>query len=227
MQKLLSLLLALVFLQSQAFALSGGPDYSGNGNGSVTGTYSGVLIPQALNLEIEEAEVNTASTSVGIFSISQPDVGVATGAMLLFVDGAAFNCTVTGVIDPGSGELRGVVDGTSTFNVVLFVPVQNVVDGVTTTTFEREEFPVFATGNIEAELTFGFDNQFTTQNTVAIPARLEGTSSIDIFFTVDDDGTPEVNQTAIFEVDGFKQSDTAEGATDLDFGTDFDFGGDL
>ena len=45
MKKLLSLLLILVFLQNQSWALKGGPEFNGSQNIAVAGTYAGALLP--------------------------------------------------------------------------------------------------------------------------------------------------------------------------------------
>jgi hypothetical protein len=231
MQKVLSLLLAFVVLQTQAWALSGGPVFgSGARVANYIGTYGGVLVPQQVETGLADNGQDSGgpTASIGLFSISQPEVGVATGSILVFLDGAAFNGTVTGIIDPDNGTFAGVIDARSTFDVILFIPerTQNE-DGSVSVTFTREEFPVFAQGTIEAQVIFtGLGapvNAFGIQIGPTQPARIEGVSSIDVFFEVQNDGTPLVNKTARYDLDGFKQSDTANAASDFDFGSDFDF----
>lgn len=225
MKKVLSLLLAFIFLQVQTWALSGGPVYNSGTAQSYVGTYAGVLVPQSevTNDDTDDSEGEGSATSIGLFSIGQPDAGQATGALLVFVDGAAFSGTLTGIIDPQTGLLRGVINATSTFNVVFFIPerTQNE-DGTETITNTREEFPVFAQGSLEAQVIF---SQATISAVPGFgggtvnPARINGTAELDIFFTIENDGTPNVNKTVRFEVDGFKQSDTvaATATTGFDF----------
>jgi hypothetical protein len=200
MKKVLSLLLAFVFLQTQSWALSGGPLVAGGPGSSLTGTYAGVLVPQL-------APAVGASTSIGLFTLATPDTGLATGTITVFVNGAAFNGTVTGVMDPKEGKFSGVVDAQSTFQVTIFVPVSTVVNGVTQTTFQAQNFDVFAQGSMDAEA-FQDDNVNLFTTSASTPTRLQGTATLDIFFQIANDGTPVVTQTTVFDLDGFKQSDT-------------------
>ena len=225
MKKVLSLLLAYTFLQAQTWALSGGPVFESGSTQSYIGTYAGVLIPQSLDVVDSSSSGEGSAASIGLFSVGQPAAGQAVGSVLIFVDGVAFNGSLTGIIDPQDGTLKGVIDATSTFNVVSFIPeITRNEDGTTTTTFTREEFPVFAQGTIEAEVVFSQSSISATPTAggTSTPARIEGTAAVDIFFSINNDGTPEVNKTARFEVDGFKQSDVVAGAAS-DNG--FDFGG--
>lgn len=201
MKQALSLLMIFAFVQSQAFAIKGGPSTGGTVT-SFIGTYSGVMIPNSTS-------VSGSSSNVGLFTFSQPGVGIAQGAAIIFVDGAAFNCNLTGLIDPDSGKLQCIVDGTSTFQVTVTIPTG--VDTNGNTVFKTQDFPVFASGNIEAEVTPDFLGVALPQ--VVTPARINGTAQIDISFLVKNDGTPDVAKTATFDVDGFKQSETATAAT--------------
>jgi hypothetical protein len=205
MKKVLSLLLVFVFLKAQALALSGGPVFSDSTIASYIGTYSGVLVPTTVDIS-GGTQSGGSSASVGLFSIAQPDTGFASGTLLLFVDGAPFSGTLTGVIDPDTGRLSGVIDAASTFTVV--VPgTTTTVNGVTTTT-PSQSYSVQANGNLDAEVAI-FGVATNVGATSVTPSRLTGTASIDIFFTIRNDGTPNVSKTATFEVEGFKQSDTA------------------
>lgn len=211
MKQVLSLLLAYVFVQTQSWALSGGPFGNTNTVQNVVGTYSGVLTPQAA------AVVGGPSTSVGLFSLSQAATGNATGGIVVFVNGTPFNGTIVGLIDPSSGTLRGIVDAQSSFQVVFFVPQTTIVNGVTQTTFTRQTSSIFATGNIQARVQRQSASQ-TFTSTATTPARLTGTSSIDIFSAIGNNGQPNITQTVAFRVDGFKQSDTPGGATTFTVG---------
>ena len=100
MKKVLSLLLPIVFLQSQAFALSGGPVF-GTGQASFVGTYAGALIPQ-----FENTVTQCSNAAIGLFTLGQPDVGPATGSFVAFINGAAFIGVISGIIDPDGGTIR-------------------------------------------------------------------------------------------------------------------------
>jgi hypothetical protein len=189
MKQVLSLLMAFVFLQTQTWALSGGPFGGAGSGGTLTGTYAGVLVP--------EVAVVGGSASIGLFTLVQPDAGLAAGTITVFVNGAAFAGTISGVMDPKNGSFSGVVDAQSTFQVSVLVP---------TVPPTVQAFDVFAQGTMEAEVTV--DSTPSNFSTLAsTPSRIEGTAALDIFFQIAADGTPVITQTAIFEVDGFKQSD--------------------
>jgi hypothetical protein len=220
MKKVLSLLLVFVFLKAQALALSGGPVFS-NAQGNFVGIYSGVLVPKFTTFTSTATSSGSSSASIGLFTLSQPDTGIATGSVLLFVDGAPFSGVLNGLIDPDSAELNAVIDATSTFSVVIIVPTTTIVNGVPTTTFTTQSFSVSASGNMNARVVpTGF---FSTNPNVSVtPSRLEGDASVDIYFHINSDGTPDVSKTAVFEVQGFKQSDvagTGGTTTTITFGT--------
>ncbi len=195
MKLVLSLLLAFVFLQTQTWALSGGPFDSGTAvGGTLTGTYAGVLVP-------EVAPGVGVATSIGLFTLAQPDSGFATGTISVFVNGAAFNGTITGVMDPGTGAFSGILDVASTFQVTFSVPGANGA-------VQLVSFPVLGQGSLTAEVAPSSDRfQFSTTASSAL--RIEGTAILDVFFDIDGaTGTPIITQTTSFSVDGFKQSDT-------------------
>jgi hypothetical protein len=190
MKQALSLLASFVLIQTQAWAISGGPPQNQT-QSNYEGTYAGVLIP-------ESEEDAQSSTSIGLFSFSQGKTGYASGTLLTFVNGTVFDGTLQGVIDPKKGSLKAVLDAKSSFNVVYLVPTPGP-NG--TTTLTRQEFPVLAQGSLKAKIK---PDQSGTS-----AARVEGSASLDVFFDVEDDGTPSITQTATFQVDGFQQSTSA------------------
>ncbi|MDB6151814.1 MAG: hypothetical protein JWL90_267 [Chthoniobacteraceae bacterium] len=200
MKKVLSLLVSFVLLQTQSWALSGGPQYGGSA-ASYTGTYAGVLIPES------DATLATSSgsASIGLFSLEQPSKGFATGVVIAFVNGAVFNGTIDGILDPRGGELNGIINatgrqGSTTRQVPVIDPLTLLV------TFTTETIPSTtsgAQGNITAAVANGNNN---TQGT-----RITGLASLDIFFNISADGSPDVVETATFQVDGFKQIDPLTG----------------
>lgn len=206
MRMLLAFLLSFLLVHTQAQALVGGPDYSRgqSGNINVVGTYAGVLLPETAETEEEAAEpdaepdADTAvSSSVGIFSVTVPSAGFATGAILIFVEGTSFIGTMTGVADPSDGTLDAVIDAISTYQVV---DPRN----------PEANFRVFCQGNLEAAITL-------TESTFTQNFRLIGTASVDIFGRLQSDNTPDVTTTARYVVDGFKQSQEVVSSS-IDFG---------
>lgn len=232
MKKVLSLLLAYIFLQTQTWALSGGPVFSSGSSVvlSVIGTYAGVLLPEEIDTEgalgtgtpaTATSDQDSTSTSIGLFSLGVPEAGPATGAMIVFVEGTAFNGNITGVVDPGTGVFRAIIDATSTYSIITLVP--SGIDASGNVTFNTVDTFVFAQGSMEADIISlgGGGGGFP-----APPGstRLEGFASIDIFSALEADNTPDVTTTARYSVEGFKQSETVNQAT-LEFNPGFDPGG--
>jgi hypothetical protein len=211
MKKVLSLLLVFVFLKAQALALSGGPVFPGALT-SYIGVYSGVLVPTTTSFTTTGTASGGTSTSVGLFSMNQPDTGLATGALLLFIDGAPFSGVITGIIDPDTGSFDGVIDAASTFNVTLIVPTTTLVNGVPTTTLTTQSFQVLASGSLEAQIKV-IGTATTVGAQTVTPSRITGNASVDVYFQINADGTPDVSKTANFDVEGFKQSDVGTTAT--------------
>src|SRR5688572_28078265 len=100
MKKVLSLLMAFVFLQAESFALSGGPVYGSTTNHNVIGTYSGVLLPEEVEVENDLGCGQSSSASIGLFSLGVPETGPSTGSAIALVEGTAFNGSIIGVADP-------------------------------------------------------------------------------------------------------------------------------
>jgi hypothetical protein len=188
MKQALSLLVGFVLIQTQAWALSGGPPED-LAQTNYQGTYAGVLIP-------ESSEDLQGSTSIGLFSFSQGETGFTSGTALTFVNGTVFNGTIQGVIDPKNGSLRGVLDGGSTFTVSGSVP--SGVDDNGNQTFTTEQFPILCQGSLKAKI--------KPDQSGITAARVEGTASLDVFFQIQNDGTPSITETTEFQVDGFQQS---------------------
>ena len=226
MKKVLSLLMAFVFLQAQVWALSGGPFGGPQTQQSFSGSYAGVLIPETVEGAVGP-DPNRAS-SIGLFTLAQPDVGPATGSLVAFVNGTAFNGTITGIIDPDDSSFTGIIDATSTFMVTIQVPTTSIVNGVPVVTSVPQDFSVFAQGSVEADIDFQDEasTAITSTGTVStnFPARINGTAVLEVFFQINADGTPDVTLTTRYEVDGFKQSDTISQTT-FTFGGAFGTGG--
>src|SRR5687768_12831352 len=107
MNKVLSLLLAFVFLQTQSWALSGGPVFTSGAAGQISliGVYAGALLPSG-----NESEDN-GTNGLGLFALSVPETGLGTGDFVYFSEGRTFTGTITGVADPDEGTLVGLLKG--------------------------------------------------------------------------------------------------------------------
>ena len=199
MKKVLSLLLAFVFLDVQTWALSGGPVYTGGGLGdAVIGTYAGVLLPKTVNRIFQNpafaSKINDANT-LGLFIVGVPKVGAATGNFLFFQDGEAYFGALVGFVDPANGKFTGLSTGAAATN--------NVAGGV--------EFlsPISAVGNVKAVIA-------PSGNAVA-GLRLKGTAFFQLQGYAPDSSPNGVGLTVLredtFLIDGFKQSASDSNAT--------------
>lgn len=210
MKRALSFLLMIVFMQAQTaplFAKRGGPDVGGTQNVNTIGTFAGVLIP----LSAENPIVRN-SNSIGLFSLGVPDVGVARGAFIAFVDGLAYNGTITGVADPLNGQLTGILDATS--SITFVDPNDPTGPGLVSIAQGQIEAQIRETANFSQPGAFTFTSFATT--------RIEGEAVLDIDggFTVDATDGSTFGNTVRFTVDGFKQSSTVSILDTIGNGTD-------
>lgn len=211
MRFLLSFLLSAVLLQSQVWALSGGPVYTTpSGSETINGTYSGVLIPTIdddVTEALMEAGIRPAGNSIGLFSLTVPESGLATGTSAIFVNGRVFTGTISGFADPRSRRISGLIDATTTFS--LFVPA----DPTTTppTPASTRSITAAARGALEARVAPAIVGSAGTPTA----ARLTGSSNLDISSgLVDANLNVVVNQTVQFTVVGVQQAIPAVVATD-------------
>jgi hypothetical protein len=192
MKNALSLLVAYTFLQSQMWALTGGPNFGGNGTSvNVVGTFSGVLLPEfQVGINVDTSE---GANSIGIFSVGVPQVGIATGTFAFFGNAQAYNGTITGVADPDKGTLKAILDAPTTLRVGS---ATTTTGGTASATFEGQ-----AIGKMEADI--------IPSETLFSPteSRLEGSAHLDVFEgDFNADLSVKVASTFDFVVDGFKQS---------------------
>lgn len=111
MRKLLGLLLCILLLQSQVYALSGGPVY-GNQNNSV-GTYAGALLLESVfpaNPQPNQGEIAT----IGIYALEIPEVDLGSGVFVLFNQGEITRGTIESFADARSGVVFGILEEAST-----------------------------------------------------------------------------------------------------------------
>ena len=202
MKNVLSLLVAFVFVQTQCWALSGGPVYTGT-QGSVQGTYAGVLIPTGIG-----------SNALGLFTLGVPQTGLASGSFAMFAGGGTFFGTMLGIMDPDTLTLSAVAEGQESVR-------RSFTDTLGVTGVSSQ---VVATGSgaIKATLVKANANKSLTQGTGA--QRLVGSgalatkslaNTLDPFFFFDFGSTFVPGDTVSFTVDGFKQSGTATGTLNV------------
>lgn len=213
MKKILPILLCYVLSASQVFALSGGPVFN-TGSVKPTGSYSGVIegvtetddttggsgpaIPGD-PLGGPPAASTTPSNALGLFNLTVPSTGSATGGFVLFQDGIVFTGTITASVDPDSDKLLGILEGTFNFNLQTF---DNTGQPVSTAITAQ------AIGKINAKIT---PAPFSSNAL----ARINGTANLDINFGQVSSTTlaPIISRSDTFNVIGFKQSNSVSGTT--------------
>lgn len=140
MKKILSLLLCYVFLQTETFALRGGP----GGNKSLAGAYSGVMTQVGGGSDIGLFLLNASSKGassgqIAFFSQSSSTgglvgrigpIGLSTGGGSYFYSG-----TMTGLTNPNSGAFTGVFTGsvaatTSTATISLTATTRTIAGSI-------------------------------------------------------------------------------------------------
>ena len=224
-KKVFPLLLSYVFLTTQCWAISGGPDY-GRGTVSTIGLYSGTLagltetdastvgpsIPGD-TLPPPASSTTANSNAIGLFDLTVPQTGTATGTFLLFADGRIFTGTIDGSVDPDTDTLQGIVQGTFDFTLSTFDSTGASVSTAVTAQ---------AVGMINAKIK-------GTKTSSNVAARLTGTSFLDINFGTVDATTlaPVIARVIQFSVNGFQQSanTTAASASTIGTGTTTGTGG--
>lgn len=204
MKALFGSLLCLVLATSQSFALKGGPPYPTGGN--IKGTYAGVM--QGLFDPTNPRSSNT----LGLFSFSIPASGFATGTVVFFVAGRTFTGTFQGIGDPNKGRLRGVVQSTTSTNIILCQPPTTFITSDPTATPPLRPLPTDVTdradGAVDASITSSAKAGSSVTGTL-----LKGTGFVTATQTVKkgdtypDCQTAQVNSSLLsLIVDGFKQS---------------------
>jgi hypothetical protein len=188
MNQLLSLLLAYVFLQSQCWALSGGPVFSGSQQ-SLVGTYAGALLPSDGGLD-DTASTGTGTTTgtttgasasangLGLFTLSVPQTGLGTGDFVYFSEGRTFTGTITGLADPERNQLIGLLKGQ--FDVIT--GSTNINDNFFGNASLVSSQPGgFANGQIQADFVGGSAVSATSAGGATVAGlRLEGSAVVEI-----------------------------------------------
>ncbi|HEX8309698.1 MAG TPA: hypothetical protein VF614_00175 [Chthoniobacteraceae bacterium] len=185
MKPVLSLLVAYSLLQSQSWALSGGPVYAGSQQ-SLVGTYAGALLPSdggedegetATPGEEGAAVDETTVNGLGLFTLSVPSSGLGTGTFVYFSEGRTFTGTITGLADPDKGELIGLLKGQ--FDIVVD-NIQIDDDFFGDASLVQTRPGGFANGQIRASFEGGGVNFSSTGTTGGGGLRLDGTAQVEI-----------------------------------------------
>ncbi len=208
MKQVFSLLLAFVFLQTQTWAISGGPGGSVSGSTNLNGDYAGVLLPKG------QDQFN----GLGLFTLTLKQKGVGTGDFVYFSEGKTFVGTITGLADPAKNSFSGLVKGQ--FDII--VSELNLTDEL----FGDANLTVtepggFANGIVRAKFKAGEGAVAGTGSAL----RVKGEAKMDISEltrrnVTDDGGTPNdttddvttqqvtvtTTSTLFLVVDGFQQS---------------------
>jgi hypothetical protein len=192
MKKVLSLLMAFLFLQTETWALSGGPFSNGFNSSSLVGTYAGVMIGT-----VPPGGVGAVGGSgLGIFTIGLPQGGIGTGIFALYSGGNTIGGDVIGLGDPKDQTIRGVMSG-------IFIPNTTstavVIVGVSQTTVGAQ---------------FNAKVKGSSSKGVTNASRLIGTAGATITYTDFSIGTVIVSTD--FTLVGYKQSTDPNAATSVD-----------
>ncbi len=219
MRILLAVLMCLLLGTAECWALKGGPEYKAGA--TITGTYAGVLEPRF------DPTDPFSSNSLGIFSLSVPATGLASGSFVMFVRGTVFKGTIQGLGDPNKGSVTAILDAsfavTSNSSTIsdsfgfVFTSSTNIVTAR-------------AQGNLNAKVS-------ATRTGLATSATLiKGTANLFVSQTTSSTATPTPTATATatpsggsggtaggggvsaaftLDVVGFKQSTTAVAASVL------------
>ena len=216
--KRLGPLVALLSLATIAYGISGGPFPAGK---SVVGTYAGVLTPKASPCPSASPSpapacsptiAPCAANSLGVFSISAPQTGLASGTFVMFAQGRVFSGTIRGTADPQKSTLKGILSARYDFTVSAtpcpcgFGGAGSPCPSPTPACTEMaQNITALANGSLNADIVTR-TNVFTVTAT-----RLRGTATLDISNGTVDPFTFQQNVDCemFMKVSGFRQSTTA------------------
>jgi hypothetical protein len=205
MKTLLGCLLCSVLTISQSFAISGGP-FGGKAQVKTTGNYAGVL----MGLTCAKFPTNPpvwltgrcGANSLGIFSLTVPKSGGATGPLVIFNNGQTYIGTIDASADPNTGKMNGQLSGHFTFQEQVLASDTTTTSNGTTTetkTYTTQSFSASAAGQMTASITASTTN-FSTAGT-----RVGGKADVQFSLTVD-----IIDDDIAYRVSGFKQSDVTQ-----------------
>ncbi len=228
MKKILSFLLMIVFLQAQVFALSGGPTYGGGKGENIIGSYSGVLLPEANSVSELVGPNGEKIDSLGIFSLSVPITGYASGIFIVFAEGQIFPGKINAVANALKGTLNGLLEASFDKQELLIAngfPAPAVVTTTVNGTIKAKVTVVTGSGSSigagnnfqrvsgTAQLVFDGGQVTSVQVAQGIGNGAPDTSND----TVNNSGSRKISKVLNYTVDGVKQSNSA--TTDTGAGT--------
>jgi hypothetical protein len=227
MKKVLSLLVAYIFLQTQTWAIGGGPGGVTGGSTSLVGSYAGALLPSSDTTTDPTNPGTTQFNGLGLFTLSLPQTGLGTGQFVYFSEGKTFTGTITGLADPKKQTFVGLVKGQFDIIVDSFQVNDNVFGDFSVTSTVPGGF---ANGSVKAKFVSGG----TPVAGSSTALRLEGEAKMEISelttkTVTDNNGTPNdttddtttqvatvtTTSSLTLIVDGFQQSATAGGTSGL------------
>ena len=222
MKKVLSLLVAYVFLQTQMWAIGGGPSSGGTSATALVGTYAGALLPSSTD--------GTQLNGLGLFTLGLPQTGIGSGDFVYFSEGKTFTGTIIGLADPKKQQFVGLVK--AQFDIIL-ASFTSRDDFFGNSSAQLTTPGGFANGTIKAKFKAGGTPIVAASGNGAIAGlRMKGQARLDISVlnttrVPNDNGTPndttddfttttttvKTTSTLNLVVDGFQQSATATTST--------------
>lgn len=223
MKKVLSLLVAYIFLQTQIWAIGGGPSSGGTSAAALVGTYAGALLPSS-------ASTGTQFNGLGLFTLGLPQTGIGSGNFVYFSEGKTFTGTIIGLADPKKQQFVGLVK--AQFDIILASVTSN--DSFFGNFSSQFTTPGgFANGTIKAKFKPGGTPLVSATGGGAVAGlRMTGQAKLDISElttkrTPNDNGTPNdttddtttttttvtTTSSLTLVVDGFQQSTSATTTT--------------
>ncbi len=203
MRPLLAFLLCFVLLESQVFAIWGGPSVSAST--TPVGVYAGVFVPVLGGASVKYENPSTAgqaeanySSSLGLFVLGVPEQGVADGQFLLFDNGDSFAGTLIGFADPRTNTITAIANGPSLSNAGASEYLS----------------PASLSGKMTANIEPPTVDPWTSS---IVLANLTGNAQFDLAGKVPDTSPSGYGyatlQTLTYAIDGYKQSDAYVGLT--------------
>jgi len=205
MKTAFAILLSFIISQAPVLAIHGG--YTLGGAQSVTGTYAGVLIPitdTVINSTVTTGTTTTSgSTStvtgfgtntLGLFTLSIPDVGVGAGQILIFASGQNLSGSIQALPDPSNpGSIIGIIQATG------------VIEGSASTVNFAFLF-VDLTGEAGGEIQAAVEASNNSNSPTG--AIITGTAGV-TFSTIDAFGALTPVEQATYDVEGLQQTTSA------------------
>jgi hypothetical protein len=240
MKKALSLLLAFMFIQTQTWALSGGPVYATTPTGDLTGGYTGAFVAKSIKAGPGVVIAPLTPTGMGVFSLLVPVQGPATGTTVFFQGNVTYSGTIIGAANSSNRTLTGIIDATSTSLFVISAAIPAVPDDPATPGNEEEDFvdaettALFAQGSLQTKVSGGSSPNTGNQavngvqrsasaggldangNPVALGQagdRLSGTAKITAqFLDSRNTGVPAIANLTTYSVSGVRQTNVVTAA---------------